>query len=170
MRVELHGQAPSNATSLRHLDAPAQERIREVEASAAPLQSLRRTGQRPYAFNGRIIATVCGITPALPFWYELNVYETVIGSVVTDVRFFDKSDLPDLFRVAEHEDLDDAFAWFEAYDPSADLFPTRDEAPSSSSAFLSLYAARLQIQINQISEHYRSMVGDLLHALQPRLG
>ena len=29
-----------------------------------------------------------GVTPALPFWYEINVYDSVLGTVVTDVRLF----------------------------------------------------------------------------------
>ncbi|CAA9526260.1 MAG: hypothetical protein AVDCRST_MAG91-2553, partial [uncultured Sphingomonadaceae bacterium] len=75
--VKLHQQT-ADVGGLRHLGEPAQERLRDLEGAAQPAQSLRRTGMRPYAFNGTIVATVCGVTPALPFWYEINVYETVL--------------------------------------------------------------------------------------------
>ena len=68
----------------RHLDEAAQERLRELETAHLPAHSLRRTGQRPYAFNGAVVATICGVTPLLPYWYELNVDRTVIGTCVSD--------------------------------------------------------------------------------------
>lgn len=166
--VNLHQQTPA-LDALRHLDEPVRQRMRALEVPAMPAQSLRRTGQRSYAFNGQVIATICGVTPALPYWYELNVFETVLETFVCDVRLFNKGDQADLFRVAEVPTMDVAFAWFENYDPSADLPAPPVPAANLSNASLVLLAARLQMEVNRIDTHYRTMAGELLNALQPRL-
>lgn len=169
--VKLHQQT-ADAEGLRHLAEPAQERLRDLEGAAQPAQSLRRTGMRPYAFNGTIVATVSGVTPALPFWYEINVYETVLNTYVSDIRLFNNdADLADLFRVAEHDGLEAAFDHLERYDASADLIPGGEIGePTASNAELALRVARLQMRVNEITAHYRAVVADLLQALQPRLG
>ena len=140
---------------------------RELPAWALPHQLLRRTGLRPFAFSGVTVATVCGVTPALPYWYELNVHRSATGSYVSDIRLFRKgSDQPDLFRVAEHADLDATVGHLEGYDPAGDLelaADLLDDAPSN--AALALRAAKLQIEVNRITEHYRSMVCQLLGAV-----
>ena len=155
---------------LRHLDQRTQDRLRDLGATVAPLQTLKRTGARPHLFNGATVATVCGVTPLLPFWYELNLHRTVIDTFISDIRLFQKSpDLPDLFWVAEHDDLDDAIAYFERYDPAGDVLPRQEiAARAGSAAELALWAARLQLQVDAITQHYRALVGELLHAVTPR--
>lgn len=161
---------PIEAPELRHLEQRAQDRLRDLGAAVAPLQHLKRTGARPYLFNGTTVATVCGVTPALPFWYELNVHRTVIDTFVSDIRLFHKSpDLPDLFWVKEHDDLEDLIARFERYEPAGDLMPPREMAMrAGSAAELALWTARLQLQVDQITQHYRALVGELLHVVTPR--
>ena len=152
---------------LRHLDQRTQDRLVELGATLAPVQTLKRTGRRPLLFNGTTVATVCGVTPALPFWYELNVHRTVIGSYVTDVRLFHKSpDLPDLFWVEEHDELDGTVAYLERYDPAGDVSVPRELATrAASAAELALWTARLQMQVDGITQHYRALAGELLHRL-----
>ncbi len=170
--VILQSLVAQGASQLRHLDAPTQARVRELEAQKQPqpVQMLRRTGLRPYALQGTTIATVSGITPALPFWYELNIHETAANTFVSDIRLFHKGcDHADLFRVEEHTDLDALFAHLEEYDPSDDLVPPAEMlTPSTSNAALALGTARLQMQINQITEHYWALVGTLLNAVATR--
>lgn len=168
--VMLHTPAEVPGRDLPHLDERAQARLRDFSAVAAPLQRLKRTGGRPYLFNGATVATVCGVTPALPFWYELNVHRTVIGGYLSDIRLFHKSpDLHDLHWVAEHDDLDAAIAHFERYDPTGDVTPPPEMAtPAGSAAELALRTARLQLRMDQITQHYRALVGDLLHAIAPK--
>lgn len=146
--------------------SPARSQLRQLEASMMPAQALRRTGQRPYAFNGLTLATICGVTPVLPFWYELNLFRTVIGSYVCNVRLFNKGEDADVFRASEHEDLEAACAYFEDYDPTGDLAASPDELSLDAPGVkLSLQAARLQLRINRITEHYRATAGELLYAL-----
>jgi hypothetical protein len=150
-----------------HLDQLSQSRIQELVAHAMPLRTLRRTGRRPLPFHGETVATVCGVTPVLPFWYEINVHRTVVGSWLTDIRLFNKTaDEPDLSWVREHDELEDAVTYLERYDPAGDIVPPREIAElAPSAAELALRIARLQLRVDQITQHYRALVGDLLHTL-----
>jgi hypothetical protein len=168
--LNLQPLASENASQFRHLDAPTQARVQDLQTRALPPQALRRTGLRPYAFNGVLVAMVSGITPALPYWYELNVYRTVLGTYVSDVRLFQKdSDRSDLFRVEEHADLDAVMSYFESYDPADDLQPAAQVMDqSTSNTRLALAAARLQMEVNQISDHYKALIGTFLQDLAMR--
>lgn len=153
-----------------HLDQVSQARIQELVTQVMPLHTLKRTGRRPLLFNGAVVAGACGVTPALPFWYEINVHETVVGTFLTDIRLFNKTpDEPDLFWVDEHDDLADAVAHLERYDPAGDVTPPREMAEiAPSPAELALRIARLQLRVDQITQHYRALVGELLHTLHGR--
>ncbi len=163
--AKLHADSPLR--ELRHLDQRTQDRLAELGATVMPLRALKRTGRRPYLFNGETLATVCGVTPALPFWYELNVHRTVIGSYVSDIRLFHKTpDLSDLFWVEEHDDLEAAVARFEQYDPAGDVSVPREMATrAASAAELALWTARLQMLLDTVTQHYRAQAGELLHTL-----
>jgi hypothetical protein len=174
--VKLYQQV-ANAISpqLRHLAEPpaAAEMPPAPVAQAAPPaptippMSLRRTGERPYVFSGKPVATLSGYSTQLPFWYEINVYQDAADEYVTDLRLFHKDpNSADMFRVVEHDDMDSIFEYLERYDPSADLDPGKSIAePTASSAMLALNAARLQLRVNQLTRHYQAVVGDLLQAL-----
>lgn len=159
----LHAAPPPR---FQQLDPATQARLREVAPPAMPVQTLRRTGHRPLTFNGVPIATICGVTPALPFWYELNLFRTVVDSFVCDVRLFQKSDAPERFTVAEHDDLLDACAWFEAYQPARDIRPNIALSTIGSSAELAIAIASLRLEIDLAAEHYRALVGQLLTAVE----
>lgn len=153
--------------ALRQLDASSQEKIRELAKPVAPAHSLRRTGLRPYAFTGTTVATICGVTPALPFWYELNVHRTANDTYVSDIRLFNNgADAADIFRVEEHGSLEALCLYFESYDTSGDLGLAGETDVPTSNAELALYAARIQLRINRIGDHYRGLVGELLNAVQ----
>ncbi len=159
--------AASPFRELRHLDQQAQDRLADLGATLAPMQALKRTGRRPLLFNGTTVATMCGVTPALPFWYELNVHRTVIGSYVSDIRLFHKSpDLHDLFWVEEHDELEAVVSYLERYDPAGDVgVPREMTTRAGSPAELALWTARLQMQVDAITQHYRALAGELLHTL-----
>ncbi len=167
-----HHMSGTASQGLRHLDELTQERMRELEAAMLPMQSLRRTGLRSFAFNGSLVAMTCGVTPNLPFWYEINVYRTAAGGWVSDIRLFNKADGSiDMFRVAEHDDLDGVLDHLERYDPTGDLtLPPALTDPNASSATLSIHAAGLQMQVKQIGDHYRGLLAELLHRLEGAVG
>lgn len=165
----LYQSADPSVHELRHIDEAVQDRLREVATPAMPLQRLKRTGRRPHLFNGVTVATVCGVTPALPFWYELNAHRTITGGYVSDIRLFRKSpDLPDLFWVEEHGGLDELVAFFERYEPVGDVVPPPAFSRPLAPAELALATARLQLEIDQITQHYRALVGELLAAITPK--
>ena len=166
MSVTIHAvREPANAP---HLDAEAQARLRSVALPVMPIQTLRRTGQRPFTFNGVPVATVCGVTPALPFWYELNVFQTVVGGFVADVRLFHKTDAADRFHVAEHDDLADVAHWFERYQPAKDVRSSIAPASLASRAELAIAIASLRLEVETVTEHYREQCGQLLAAIAAR--
>lgn len=156
---------------LRHLDQPTQHRLRDLGATVMPMQCLKRTGQRPFMFNGVTVATVCGVTPLLPFWYELNLHRTVLDHYVTDIRLFHKSsDQSDLFWVEEHGSLDYAIAAIERHEPADDVIPPSASGRATGGAELALRIARLELQVDQATRHYRALAGELLGAVTPREG
>jgi len=161
---------PDNPVQFRQLDPSTQARVGELQARALPPELLRRTGKRPYSFNGVAVATVSGITPALPFWYEINIFRTVSDTYVSDIRLFHKeADYPDFFRVEEHLDLETVFEHLEGYDPAGDLALSPSMPKwSTSNAALEFGVARLQMQVNRINQHYGSLVGALLHDIAVR--
>lgn len=165
--VTLYQKAPEPSTEPRMVAPPQDKRPREAGQRFAPMQMLKHTGTRPVAFNGQIVGTVCGVDRVLPYWYEINVYCTVLGDYVSDIRLFGKSeDAVDLFRVAEHPDIDALYDYLEKYDPCCDLPPVRHDAGGSvSSAGLSLRAIETQSAMRRISDHYRATVGALLNVL-----
>ncbi|WP_375382035.1 hypothetical protein [uncultured Sphingomonas sp.] len=142
------------------------ERLRELEERIAPMHVLKRTGQRSFAFNGQILGTVCGIDQVLPYWYEINVYRTVLGTYISDIRLFGKgAEATDLFRVTEHDAMDAVQNYLEHYDPSCDLPPVRYDATSQSAAALTLRAIEVRAELQRIADHYHVTVGALLTAL-----
>ncbi|MGI4730662.1 MAG: hypothetical protein ACRYFW_02805 [Janthinobacterium lividum] len=142
------------------------ERLRDLAERIVPMHVLRRTGQRSFAFNGQILGTVCGVDQVLPFWYEINVYRTVVGTFVSDIRLFGKdAGAADLFRVAEHDTIDAVHTRLEQYDPSCDLPPVRYDATSVSAATLTLRAIEVRAEIRRINDHYQVTMGALLTAL-----
>lgn len=145
--------------------APVQ-RLRGLAERIAPMHVLRHTGYRPVSFNGEVLGTVCGVDQVLPYWYEINVYQTVLGAYVSDIRLFGKGvDAADLFRVAEHDDLDALHTYLERYDPCGDLPPIRYDAAATSAAALALRAIEVQAEMRRICDHYRSTLGALLNTL-----
>ena len=143
------------------------ERLRDIGARVAPLQLLKRTGERRYAFNGQILATVCGVDRILPFWYEINVYRSVIGTYVSDIRLFGKNEeIADVFRVAEHNGIEELRDHLGRYDPRYDLPPIRYDRSPQSSAALTLCALEVRADMQRISDHYRATVGALLDVLE----
>ena len=157
---------PEAPTTTIALSPGLTERLRDIGARVAPLQLLKRTGERRYAFNGQILATVCGIERILPFWYEINVYRSVIGTYVSDIRLFGKGeDIVDVFRVAEHNDIDELRDHLGRYDPHYDLPPIRCGGSPQSSAALMLRAIEIRADMQRISEHYRVTVSALLDVL-----
>lgn len=147
--------------------APTQaDRLRELAERIAPMHVLRHTGYRPVAFNGHLLGTVCGVDQVLPYWYEINVYQDVLGAFRSDIRLFRKdAGSADLFRVTEHEDLDALHTYLERYDPCGDLPPIHYDETATSAAALTLRAIEVQAEMRRISDHYRTTVGALFDAL-----
>ena len=149
-----------NRTELRQ-EAPAQP------SPEAPMQRLRRTGKRDYAFAGIEICSSTSHGPGPSLWYEINLFRKPAGPYVVDVRFYSKSEtMRDRFRVFEAESLDEVASVLEGYEPGydveADFNPEDSDMPD---AVFVLKAAMLRIRIDEARRQFRDLVGDVLHQL-----
>lgn len=180
--VNLYQQvAEAISPELRHLTEAEEAQAGAIETAAneqtakpaipAMPFTLKRTGERPFEFTGRLLAMLSGHTSHLPFWYEVNIYQGD-ERLICEIKLFNKdADSADIFRVGEHEDMESVFSYLERYDPSDDLDPGADVSEhKASSATLALNAARLQLRVNQLTRHYESVVGEILQALQRQFG
>ncbi|MGF1453881.1 MAG: hypothetical protein ACFB6R_00745 [Alphaproteobacteria bacterium] len=133
--------------------------------------TLRRTGARPYRFQGTEICSAVGWAEKLAVWHEINIFQSVAGKVIVDVRVFRKSPTErDLFHVEERESIEDAISFLESYDPTQDVLvdiPLDD--PAISLAELSLNGIVLRQRIDQTRRQYDALLGDLLHEIERQL-
>jgi hypothetical protein len=129
--------------------------------------TLRKSGARPIAFNGKQLGFQSGYRVGTPLWHELNLYQTDDGRYVADIRVFQKGEAAmDQFHVAVVETLDEAIAFFEGYDPRGDIvahFCVDD--PELSPAELMVHAAKLKYEIRDTTNQYRAVLAAFLHEL-----
>ncbi len=130
--------------------------------------SLRRTGERPFRFQGTELCSAIGWAQNITIWHEINLFRANTGKLIVDIRVFRKSpDEKDLFRVFELDTLEDAITLLENYDPTQDVLvdlPLDD--PSVSLATLSLQGVVLRQKIEQTRRQYDALLGDLLHEIE----
>jgi hypothetical protein len=146
------------------------ETRQEVEPEPTPeipMQRLRRTGKRDYAFVGYEICSSTSHGPGPSLWYEINLYRKPAGPYVVDVRFFSKMEtMRDRFQVFDADSLDEIASVLEAYEPSFDIEPdiNPEDADMPHAVFV-LKAAMLRIRIDEARRQFRDLVGDILHQL-----
>ncbi len=130
--------------------------------------TLRRSGARPYRFQGTEICSAVGWAEKLSVWHEINLFQSTAGKVVIDIRVFRKSPTEkDLFRVEERDSIEDAISFLESYDPTQDVLvdiPLDD--PGVSLAELSLNGIVLRQRIDHTRRQYDALLGDLLHEIE----
>jgi hypothetical protein len=129
---------------------------------------LRRTGMRPFAVIARELASATSYQPGgAPFWYEVNLFSTVDGGHLIDIRRFDKTEgSSDLFRVIECYDLDSVIEALENFDPASDIVPKINLEIERSTVELAIAAATLKLSMLESRRQFRELVGDILHGLE----
>lgn len=138
-----------------------------VHTPEAPLQRLRRTGKRDYAFEGFEICSSTSHGPGPALWYEINLFRKPIGHYVVDVRFFSKIEsMRDRFHVFDADGLDEVASLLESYDPGTDVEPdfNAEDAEMPHAVFV-LKTAMLRIRLDEARRQFRDLVGDILHQL-----
>jgi len=143
--------------------APSEQRL----PSLAPMQGhmLRRSGLRPFACQAALVATASAHNVTAPFWYELNLYQDLAGSLICDIRLFWKSDaMADEFWVEAFDSLDEAMAFFESFTPCSSLATALDiDIESASVSELMLKALELRRDIAVAERQYKTLLGEFLY-------
>ena len=130
---------------------------------------LKRTGQRPYMFNGTELCNAMSYVPGTPFWYEINIYQNLNETFVVEIKMFTKSDNDrEMFRVMEVSSLSDVFEKLENYQTAHDIeVPLVNFADTRKSvAEVGLQAAQIRLKMKEASRQFSDLVGQILFELE----
>lgn len=130
--------------------------------------TIKRAGGRPLRFEGSELAMAMSYTPAIPYWYEINLYRTVDQRFVAAVRLFHQSpEKQDTVRAWECASVDDAMDRLTGYDAGFDVPVDMDlDMTGMPPAEMAAKALHLQSRIADARHHYQSLVGEFLHDIQ----
>ncbi len=134
----------------------------------APSHRIKRTGARPLTFEGTELGMAMSYAPALPYWYEINVYRTLESSFVVAVRLFHQSeDIQDTVRAWECADLESALDALSRYDAAMDVPMNMDlDGTDMAASELAAHALELRARIASARQHYKSLVGEFFFDLE----
>ncbi|WP_342070906.1 hypothetical protein [Yoonia algicola] len=152
---------------IAHPEQAMQAGVAQFAQASTPYH-IKRAGSRPLRFEGSELAMAMSFTPAIPYWYEINVYRTAQQSFVAAVRLFHQAeDRQDTVRAWEAASLDDAIEKLISYDAAHDVSLGVEfdvtTAPASETGALAL---QLLARISDIRHHYHSLVGEFLYDLE----
>ena len=136
-------------------------------AMGVPSFRIKRPGARPLAFDGIELAMAMSYTPALPFWYEINLYRTTDQRFVTCVKLFHQAESEqDTVRAWEFDTLEQAMDKLAHYDAGQDIRVQFDPSDATSSAAeLAACAMDLRARLMAARRHYESLVGEFFYDL-----
>lgn len=128
---------------------------------------LRRSGQRPLAFDGSELCMAMSYVAGTAFWYEVNVYRTTAGRFVVRLDMFTKSDLDrERHDAWECESFGEVLDLLEGYDAANDIrIDVEPDDPALSLADLAAHALALRARAAEARRQYGGMIGELLHEL-----
>ncbi|MEM9787621.1 MAG: hypothetical protein AAF801_14050 [Pseudomonadota bacterium] len=129
---------------------------------------IKRVGARPLRFQGSELAMAMSYTPAIPYWYEINLYRTLDQTFVTAIRRFHQSeDKQDTTQAWEAASIGDAIDKLTAYDAANDVIVSYDlDVAAAPAAEMAAIAMQLMSQITDARNHYQSLVGEFLYDLE----
>lgn len=137
-------------------------------AGTAHAYRIKRPGARPIVFDGIELAMAMSYTPALPYWYEINLYRTSDQRFIASIRlFFQSADEQDQTRAWEFDTLDQALEKLAAFDAGQDVRFVIDPADETMSpSQLAAMAMELRARILAAQQHYKSLVGEFFYELE----
>lgn len=152
--------------SVQH-DNAGQSSVSQISSNAQSYR-IKRAGARPLSFNGSELAMAMSYTPAIPYWYEINVYRTTDQRYVATVRlFYQSEDEQDTVRAWDFDALEQALDALAQYDAAHDVRITMDPADNSApAAELAAYALELRSQVLAARRHYDSLIGEFFYELE----
>ena len=157
-------------------DTNRQEMISAIMEDPAPVQTaspalmqyrIRRSGGRPLVFRGIELGMAMSFSPALPYWYEINLFRTVEQTYVVAVKqFHQSSETKDSVRAWTSPSLGEALDKLEAYDPAADIEIGVDAADTGlCAAELAAHAMDLRARVLSARAHFSGLLGEFMHEL-----
>lgn len=140
--------------------------LREAPRSA-PFTRIPRMGARPLVFQGVELGMAMSFSPAIPYWYEINLYRTSENRFVLAVRqFFQSEEERDAVTASEHDTIDDAMEALLAYDAGRDIRVTVSAMdPDLSAVDLAACALDLRARAEAARRHFGGLVGEFLHEI-----
>ena len=166
--VSVGAKAKSRRAATQAAGGPARALHDELtKAFGERRLTLKRSGLRPLAFDGVLIAEASSHTLGTRMWYEINLYRNDAGGYVAEIKLYMKPiEQKDICRVEAFADLEGLMTWLETYDPSddavVDLVTTDGDQPLATAA---LAAVRLRQMIDEARREFRFLVGELLYEL-----
>ena len=122
--------------------------------------SLPQPGKRPLTFTGSELAMAMSFTPALPYWYEINIYSTNDGQFVVAIRkFFQSETEEDVVKAWSFPSIDHAFEHIQHYDAGHDVPVPHGDFAAMAPAEMSAVALQTHAQIEEARSHFAGLVG-----------
>ncbi len=169
---DLQRAKPANArpahAGAAHAGAPVQAMRDELNKAFGPRHKLlKRSGMRPLAFDGVLIAEANSHCPGTTMWYEINIYRKDAGGFVAEVKLFLKAaEQKDAFRAQVFDDVSAMSAWLESHDPADNAVVNIESAGGDVPLVVAaLGAIRMRQAMEEARREYRYLVGELLFEL-----
>ena len=149
-----------------HQDTSSHPSVSQFTTSV-PGFRIKRPGARPLVFEGVELAMAMSFTPALPYWYEVNLYRTTEQRFVATVRLFYQAEgEQDAVKAWDFASLEQALDKLAHYDAGEDVRVTVDASDlTASAAELAACAMELRSRIMAVRRHYQSLVGEFFYEL-----
>lgn len=153
------------------LDRPAVQRLDgEVPSGAhSGMQpvSLRVSGGKPMRLRAQALAEGNSWRLGTHAWHEVQMFRRDTGEYVVGIKCFKKAaGDADIFHAELFPNLEEAVAFLEGFDPTADLSVDIDASDRSvSAAEIALKAAALRQRADEITRQWRALVGEMLYRL-----
>lgn len=127
---------------------------------------LPQRGRRPLAFVGTEIAMATSFTPAIPYWYEINIYRSRDDQFIVAIRkFFQSEAIDDVVEAWTFPSIEHVFFHIEGYDPATDIPVPSQSFDSMAPAELSAVAMQTMAQIEEARTHFSGLVGEILYEI-----
>lgn len=133
---------------------------------------LRRDGEHPLRFSGRLVDRHDGAVPRATMWHDIALYRTAAAGFAVEIvaqRLAPSGTTqPARCHAAMFDTLDEALVRMETHDPAQDVCPGiavpafRLDDPAMPAATLMMQAAALHGLCRDVARRYRIGVGVLL--------
>jgi hypothetical protein len=132
--------------------------------------ALQVSGGKPLYVQGRRLAEGNSWSPGTPAWHEVALWACGSGEVAVSLRTLRKArGSQDVHRAELFPRIADAIAWLEEFDPTQDLAVDFDPADRSLSTIaVTLRAAALRAQADEVARQWRALLGEFLYRLDSR--